>query len=169
MVLGAGWLAGCLVLAGWWAGLGWAGLGWGWRFSGRLRPSPAVSGRLRPSPAVSSLKDASGFPLKIVNCQLSIVNWPLSIAHCQLFPIGASWLACWGWGWLAGAGWGWLASLIGASWLASLGWRVRAKGWLAGSWRLVAEDWALRVTGWLPRGLGLCVNLLDWLVGWLVG
>ena len=51
---------------------GWLGLAWGWQAGVGL---PAVSGRLGPSLAVSSLKDASGFPLKIVNG---------SFVNCQL-------------------------------------------------------------------------------------
>ena len=109
--------------------------------SGRLRPFPAVSGRLQPSPAVSSLKGASGFPLKIV-------NWPLingELDSNQLAsksdPLVFHWqtisnsLEVGGWELVAGD---WLLEPHGWWKWASLAW-------------LVAGDWWLEARG---QGLG---------------
>ena len=72
-------------------GLGWAGLGWvsGWLGGG--------CSHLGPSPAFSSLKDASGFPLKLDLNQLA------SNADQLTFH----WQSCGNWqivGWLLGWG-----------------------------------------------------------------
>ena len=73
----------------------------------------------------------------------------LSIAHCQLFPIGASWLACWGWGW-SGPRAGWLAA---GDWWLKTGLSGSRAGFL-GAWGYVS----ICLIGWLA----------GWLVDWLV-
>ena len=154
-------------------------LGWHWQmatsclvawlgvvFSGRLRPSPAVSGRLQPSPAVSGLKDATSFPLKIVNWPFANCQWDSNQLASKSDPLGFHWqsfgnwqLAAWlpGWG-LETGGWGLAPRGSGArTWMAGglgLGWLVAVIGhWLFSWW-----------TGWLSREAWFSVRGLDQVV-----